>query len=197
MKLPSIDKTLDFIKLAHRGQTYGAIPYWKHPKAVADQGRKLFGAKFDDVAYTAALLHDVIEDTVYDEASLKRLGYTEEILKIVKLLTREKGKGTYLDGIKGIVSSGNKRAMMVKFSDNFINFTGDKSKMANQKYNTLQDRYVKSMNVLNQELGVNLGIGLKEDATSLDVRYYNSMEILLNAMAEKEMRDETYHYLIG
>jgi len=33
-------KALEFIKKAHAGQKYGSSPYWTHPKAVADVGKK-------------------------------------------------------------------------------------------------------------------------------------------------------------
>jgi len=156
-KEPSIKVTLDLIKIAHAGQKYGPGPYWKHPKAVADFGKKKFGSKFDTSTYITALLHDTIEDTKYDEAELRKLGYSDEILDAVVLVTKVKGL-SYEDNIKRIVSSGNRRAMMVKFADNYMNYTGDKSSWSEEKRAKSQAKYLKSMEVIGAKLNVAVDI---------------------------------------
>ena len=145
--------TLDFIKIAHRGQSYGSEPYWTHPVNVADTGKKFFGGKFSAVAYAAALLHDVVEDTKFSLADLKEMGYPEDVIAAVGLLTKDKSQ-SYESNIKRIISSGDKNAMMVKYSDNFVNFSGDKSSWPEKKRLDSQKKYAWSLNTLGAKLGV-------------------------------------------
>jgi (p)ppGpp synthase/HD superfamily hydrolase len=175
-------KALEFIKKAHAGQKYGSSPYWTHPKAVADTGKKFFGSKFDQKAYIAALLHDVIEDTPYKEDELKKLGFDDEILDAVKLLTKDKSM-SYVDNIKRIISSGNKRAMMVKYADNYMNFTGDKSTWDPEKKAASQAKYKKSIQTIGKNLGVKTD--LPENFESLAKRYVTSMNMLGEALGVK------------
>ena len=144
---------LTFIKKAHSGQKYGSEPYWTHPKAVADKGKELFGAKFNSTVYIAALLHDVVEDTKYGLEELLALGYSEEMLAIVELVTKDSTL-SYEGNIDKIARSGNKGAMMVKFADNYMNFTGDKSTWSETKRIKSQAKYQKSMEQLGAKLGI-------------------------------------------
>lgn len=153
MESMNTEYTLTFIKKAHAGQKYGSMPYWKHPQEVAETGRRVFGSKFDNDAYTVALLHDVIEDTKYDREKLIDLGYSEAVLDAVQLLTKDRNL-SYDDNIKKIISSGNKTAMMVKFADNYVNYTGDKSDWDPKKREKSQKKYWKSMQDLGSKLGV-------------------------------------------
>lgn len=145
--------TLAFIKNAHMGQKYGSEPYWTHPKAVADLGKKVFGSKFTEIAYIAALLHDVVEDTNHGINELKNLGYSDEILSAVELLTKDNSL-SYEANIKRIISSGNRIAMMVKYCDNNMNYHGDKSTWDEKRRIKSQTKYAKSLNTLGKKLGV-------------------------------------------
>lgn len=152
-----VNKTLSFIKKAHTGQKYGNDPYWTHPKAVADKGKEIFGSKFNNDAYTAALLHDTIEDTIYGEKELLETGYSERVLDAVLLVTKDKTL-SYDGNIKKIIASGNRIAMMVKFADNYMNYTGDKSSWPEEKRLKSQAKYKKSMQDLSKALGLKIEI---------------------------------------
>jgi (p)ppGpp synthase/HD superfamily hydrolase len=175
-------KALEFIKKAHAGQKYGSSPYWTHPKAVADAGKKIFGSKFDEKTYIAGLLHDVIEDTPYKEKELKELGFDDDILDAVKLLTKDKSM-SYADNIQRIISSGNKRAMMVKYADNYINFTGDKSGWDPEKKAASQAKYKKSIQIIGKNLGVKTD--LPEGFEWMATRYMKSLNTLGEALGVK------------
>ncbi len=151
----TVKDTLTFIKQAHAGQLYGTHPYWVHPKAVADVGKKFFGGKFTKEAYITALLHDVVEDTEYDIEALKNMGFSQTILSAVELLTKDKTLD-YMANINKIISSGNNIAKMVKFADNFINYTGTKSggKWTPKKIDQSMTKYKKSITLLAKELGI-------------------------------------------
>ena len=142
-----IKNTFNFIKKAHTGQQYGSQPYWTHPRKVAAVGKKLFGAKFNNEAVKVAFLHDVVEDTPYKLNQLSKMGYSPEVIEAVGLLTKNKAL-SYKDNIKNIIDSGNKLAIMVKYADNYANFTGDKSSWEPEKKASSQKKYKSSMDMI-------------------------------------------------
>jgi GTP diphosphokinase / guanosine-3',5'-bis(diphosphate) 3'-diphosphatase len=150
----TIQQTINFIKKAHSGQKYGSDPYWTHPVKVAETGVEVFGNKFDRETYLASLMHDVVEDTNYTLDDLREMGYTDEVLNVVNLVT--KIPGSYEENIQRIIRSGNRRAMMVKFADNLVNYTGDKSTWEPKRAAKSQAKYLKSMNDIGKALGLNV-----------------------------------------
>jgi (p)ppGpp synthase/HD superfamily hydrolase len=150
---PTVKSTINLIKKAHAGQKYGSDPYWTHPLAVAEKGKDLFGSKFTVSAYLAALLHDTVEDTDLTLSELQRLGYNAQVLDVVELVTKDKSLN-YEGNIRRIIQSGNKLAMMVKFADNFINYTGDKSGWDVKRVEKSQSKYLKSMQDLGKVLDI-------------------------------------------
>jgi hypothetical protein len=151
-------QTLTFIKQAHGDQLYGNLPYWTHPRAVALTGRKIFGAKFNSNAVKTAFLHDVVEDTHISLDELSKLGFDPQVIEAVGLLTKDKSL-TYQQNIAKIINSGNPLAMMVKYADNYENYTGDKSSWASEKAASSQKKYLASLNMLGDKLGVKYHIG--------------------------------------
>lgn len=72
---------------AHTGQVDKAgASYFSHVSRVADAVEDAGGS---EVAVTAALLHDVIEDTVITAKMLLDLGFSAEVVRLVRLLTRD------------------------------------------------------------------------------------------------------------
>jgi (p)ppGpp synthase/HD superfamily hydrolase len=103
-------------------------------------------------------LHDVLEDTPYTSEQLAKKGFSKEIIQAVQLLTKNKNL-SYADNIKNIINSGNKLAMMVKYSDNYMNFTGDKSHWDPDRAAHSQKKYLASLNALGDVLGITKHIG--------------------------------------
>lgn len=158
LKELNIAHTLNFIKQAHGDQLYGKLPYWTHPRSVAITGRKVFGAKFNSDAVKTAFLHDVVEDTHVSLDELKKLGFSDEVVEAVGLLTKDRSL-SYTDNIKRIIDSGNKLAQMVKYADNYENFSGDKSDWDPEKADASQKKYLASLNMLGDHLGVKYHLG--------------------------------------
>ena len=154
----NVAQTLKFIKQAHGDQLYGKLPYWTHPRAVALTGKKVFGSKFNSDAVKTAFLHDVVEDTHIGLDELSKLGFASEVIEAVDLLTKDKGL-TYKQNIEKIINSGNSLAMMVKYADNYENFTGDKSDWDPARADSSQKKYLASLNMLGDKLGVKHHIG--------------------------------------
>jgi len=149
----NVAQTLNFIKQAHGDQLYGALPYWRHPRAVALTGRKIFGSKFTSDAVKTAFLHDVVEDTHISLDELGKLDFSPEVIEAVGLLTKNKAL-TYRQNIENIINSGNPLAMMVKYADNYENFSGDKSDWDPARASSSQKKYLMSLNMLGAKLGV-------------------------------------------
>lgn len=167
----NIAKTLDFIKTAHGDQLYGKLPYWTHPRAVALRGRKIFGNKFNSEAVKTAFLHDVVEDTNTSLDDLQELDFSDQVIEAVSLLTKDKAL-SYEQNIKKIIGSGNPLAMMVKYADNYENYTGDKSSWDPDRAAASQKKYLASLNMLGDHLGIDqiseaagVGIVTKQNAT--------------------------------
>jgi len=154
----NVAKTLDFIKQAHGDQLYGKLPYWRHPRAVALTGKRLFGNKFNSDAVKTAFLHDVVEDTHIGIDQLSKLGFSPQVIEAVGLLTKDKSL-TYSQNIKRIIASGNPLAQMVKFADNYENYTGDKTSWDPARAASSQKKYLKSLTMLAQHLGVKVPVG--------------------------------------
>lgn len=154
-KKVTLKSTIEFIKQAHDGQMYGAKPYWLHPMKVLETGKHFFGSKFTPKAQMIALLHDVIEDTPHGEQELLDMGYPKDVVTAVKLLSKDKTID-YMSNIRRIIASGNKNAMMVKFADNYENYTGTKSggKWTPEKIKHSTAKYKESIDLLAKSLGL-------------------------------------------
>ena len=93
---------------AHFGQVDKAgKPYYLHPFAVADM------CETEEEKVTA-YLHDVLEDSEYDEMYLRMCGFSEKVVEAVKTLTKgvDEDYVHYIDRI-----SQNKLATSVKLAD--------------------------------------------------------------------------------
>ena len=103
---------LEIATLAHKNVIRrNGDPYIFHVLRVANNSRfvKTKSPK------AAAILHDTIEDTPFDETFLREKGISEEVLKILSYLTHDKDNVSYDDYIARICE--NVDAMLVKLSD--------------------------------------------------------------------------------
>jgi (p)ppGpp synthase/HD superfamily hydrolase len=114
MPHPDIGQSIEIMRKAHEGQVdKSGRPYYLHPLRVA-----MRLAQCTPEERHAALLHDVVEDTLLELDHLRAMGYNEEILHLVDLLTRRKPAGeTHNQYIGRIVESRNPKALRVKLAD--------------------------------------------------------------------------------
>ena len=92
---------------AHLGQLdYNGVPYIFHPYHIAEQ-------MDDEISCTAALLHDVIEDTNLTLTDLEGI-FPAQVVEIVRLLTHDENMD-YFDYIRKIKT--NPIAKKVKLED--------------------------------------------------------------------------------
>ena len=83
------------------------LPYVFHPFHLAEQ-------MDDETSTVCALLHDVVEDTATTFEELTVMGYPDEVIDALKLLTHEDGVD-YMDYVKKIAR--NPTAKKVKIAD--------------------------------------------------------------------------------
>ena len=93
---------------AHKNQVdKSGMPYVFHPFHLAEQ-------MDDEYSVCVALLHDVVEDTQYTIDDLVNMGYPEQVIEAIKLLTHDKNV-PYMEYIFALKN--NKIAKAVKLAD--------------------------------------------------------------------------------
>lgn len=103
---------LEIATLAHKNVTRrNGDPYVFHVLRVANNA-KFIKTKLQK---TAAILHDVIEDTPFDAQFLREKGISPEVLDVLALLTHKKDEVTYEEYIQKVCT--NLDAMLIKLSD--------------------------------------------------------------------------------
>ncbi len=103
-----LERAIGIAVEAHRGQKdrYG-VPYILHPLRVM--------ARVDtDTEKTVAILHDVVEDTHWTLADLKREGFSEQVLAALDGVTKREGEA-YEDFVRR--SASHPLARRVKLAD--------------------------------------------------------------------------------
>ena len=105
---PNTKKAMKLCFEAHKEQTDKAgLPYVFHPFHVAEQMP-------DEKTTIVALLHDVIEDTHYTLQDIRDMGFDEDVLEALALMTHDKDV-PYMEYVAGI--KGNPIARTVKLAD--------------------------------------------------------------------------------
>ena len=81
---PETKKAMKLCFEAHKDQTdKSGLPYVFHPFHVAEQ-------MHDEKTTIVALLHDVVEDTSYTLQDLRAIGFNQEVLDAIALMTHDK-----------------------------------------------------------------------------------------------------------
>lgn len=130
-----LEKTIQIAIKAHEGQKdLNGEAYILHPLAVGLMGNT-------DEERCVGFLHDVLEDTSYDEQEMKKDGINDGVLKAVKILTKEKNED-YFDYIQKIIDSNNPIALNVKFNDLTHNFKRCQNNIL------LREKYGKALEII-------------------------------------------------
>ena len=107
---------------AHKEQTdKTGMPYIFHPFHLAEQ-------MTDEVSVCAALLHDVVEDTMVTFEDITAQGISPNVITALKLLTHDDSV-PYFDYVQSIKDSGNQTAISVKLAD--LRHNSDASRVDN------------------------------------------------------------------
>ena len=128
-------KSLEIVtKLFNEKCDKGGLPYVIHLL-------KVYSGVSDYEEKVCALLHDVVEDTDVTYDDLKKVGYQDKIIDILKILTKLKGED-YRKYIDRIIDSGNIHAMNIKLAD--LHHNMDLGRIVNPKandYERISKRY--------------------------------------------------------
>ncbi|RYX85628.1 HD domain-containing protein [bacterium] len=110
---PTLESTLLFAVQKHQGQRdWADKPYIFHPIRVMEN----LGQKASESEQMAALLHDIIEDCDVSLQELRDMGYPEDVVEAIDLLTKnEEGERDYQKAIERV--SSNPISRRVKIAD--------------------------------------------------------------------------------
>lgn len=135
-------KAMQIAYRAHHGQTdKSGVPYLYHPIHLAEQMN-------DEVTVTAALLHDVLEDSPMTAEELRAAGISQQAVDAVVLLTRP-AEIPYLDYVERIRS--NPIARAVKCAD--LRHNCDPSRLPDPPdgWREKRELYQKALKILTEE----------------------------------------------
>ena len=141
---PMTIKAMKIAYQAHDGQLdYNQVPYIFHPVHLAEQME-------DEISCTAALLHDVVEDTDVTFEDLRQ-EFPEEVIEVLRLLTHEDGVD-YFDYVRAIAK--HPIARRVKLED--LKHNSDQtrcvgSNLSEEKLRYWAEKYAKARRILLQE----------------------------------------------
>ena len=165
---PMIKKAILLMYSAHEGQTdKSGIPYVFHPYHLAEQ-------MDDELSITAALLHDVVEDT---DITIEDLGreFPEQVCNAVNLLTHRPGVD-YMDYIEKL--SEDPVARKVKMADLLHN--SDLTRISSEPDKAALDRverYRKAYEFLSEaeQKGVKEKAGIENTSAGKDIKKFSDM----------------------
>lgn len=148
---PDIGDSIEIMRKAHEGQLdKSGRPYYLHPLRVA-----MRLAQCTPAERHAALLHDVVEDTALTLDDLKGLGYSDEILELVDILTRRKPAGeSHNQYLERIVASRNAKALRVKLADLLDNMSPARLRALAPQDQGMQNRFARDL----QRIGAALNL---------------------------------------
>ena len=125
---------------AHKDQIdKSGMPYVFHPFHLAEQ-------MTDEITVTVALLHDVVEDSDYTLEDLRRLGFPEEVVGAVALMTHTEGV-PYMDYVAKIKK--NPIAKAVKLADLAHNSDATRLETLTQRDIDRAAKYAEAIKLLN------------------------------------------------
>ena len=115
----------------------------------------------EEIEQTAALLHDIVEDTEVTFKDLLEIGFPVDVLEIVKLvtkpeidtsnMTKEEKLKLYSDEIDSIIESGNIHAIRLKKADMSDNYNKERLKeLPQDKQQWFEEKYGKQLIKLNR-----------------------------------------------
>ena len=134
-------KALKLCFEAHKEQVDKTdIPYVFHPFHLAEQ-------MDDEISTVCALLHDVIEDTSYTLSDLGNMGFPQEVLSVLELLTHDDAV-PYMDYVKAIAM--NPIAKKVKIADLMHNSDLSRLSIIDEKALKRNEKYKAALKLLSE-----------------------------------------------
>ena len=137
---PLTNKALKLCFEAHKNQVdKTGLPYVFHPFHLAEQMK-------DEYSTVCALLHDVVEDTEYTFEDLINMGFPNEVIEALKLLTHADDV-PYMDYVKAL--SVNPIAKAVTIADLTHNSDTSRLDVVDEWALKREEKYKKALEFLN------------------------------------------------
>ncbi|MCF0202246.1 MAG: bifunctional (p)ppGpp synthetase/guanosine-3',5'-bis(diphosphate) 3'-pyrophosphohydrolase [Bacteroidaceae bacterium] len=201
-KVEVITKAFNFARQAHAGvKRLSGEPYIMHPISVAMIACKEMG--LGSTSISAALLHDVVEDTEYTVEDMENL-FGKKIALIIDGLTKISGgifgeqASAQAENFKKLLltMSEDIRVILIKISDRLHNMRTLASQPANKQYKIAGETlYIYAP--LADRLGLSV---IKDELEDLSFRYEHPEEyadIQSKLAATKAIRDQLYAQFVG
>lgn len=107
--MSTLQKALEIAIASHQNQTdKSGAPYILHVLRVMNSGKS-------EIEKICGVLHDIVEDTPWTFEMLQQEGFSEEIINVLKCVTKESDQEDYDHFIDRILT--NKTAIAVKLND--------------------------------------------------------------------------------
>lgn len=107
--MSTLQKAIEIAIAAHQNQTdKSGAPYILHVIRVMNSGKS-------EIEKICGVLHDIVEDTSWTFEILQQKGFSEEIINVLKCVTKESDQEDYDHFIDRILT--NKTAIAVKLND--------------------------------------------------------------------------------
>lgn len=136
------DETKKALKLcfeAHKNQVdKSGMPYVFHPFHLAEQ-------MIDERTTIVALLHDIVEDTDYTFDDLRSMGFENEIIEVLMLMTHDEAV-PYMEYVKKIKN--NPIAKAVKLADLRHNSDLSRLDIVDEKALERKEKYAEAIRLL-------------------------------------------------
>ena len=162
---PDTKKAIRLCFEAHKDQTdKSGLPYVFHPFHVAEQ-------MTDEKTTVTALLYDVIEDTDYTMEDLRQMGFEEDVLEALSLMTHDKST-PYLAYVRKIKD--NPIARQVKLADLKHNSDLTRLDVIDEKSLARVEKYREAIRILTEEEWNNTG---RAESTQVTVREYGEKDL--------------------
>jgi (p)ppGpp synthase/HD superfamily hydrolase len=146
---PDLGQSIEIMRKAHEGQIdKSGRPYYLHPLRVAMRLVHCTPAERH-----AALLHDVVEDTPLTLEDLRTMGYSDEVIGLVDILTRRLPAGeSHREYLQRIVASRNAQALRVKLADLIDNMSPARTRALPLEHRGMKHRFARDLQVIVQAL---------------------------------------------
>lgn len=131
-----LEKAIQIAVKAHAGQTDKAgMPYILHCIRVMEKGET-------ETEKICGVLHDLVEDTKWTFEDLKKEGFSDEVVNVIKCVTKNSSNENYEDFINRVLS--NSIASKVKLNDLQDNMDISRLKEIKNKDLERLNKYIKA-----------------------------------------------------
>lgn len=140
--MSTIERAIEIALLAHKGQKdKSGVEYILHPLRVMERGKT-------ETEKICGVLHDVVEDSVWTIEDLINEGFSEEVISVIKCLTKKTENENYDEFIKRVAKD--PIAVKVKLNDLLDNMDINRlNELTDQDLHRL-NKYLRAYKKLNE-----------------------------------------------